>query len=127
VLKGFFERRLNVVRSPFLARQCQRIGNSSHHQQSRAKDLVLWAWSFGINTALVLVFSVQDYYLGRSEGSHPNFWRILLPGLVSFWIYAALTPAGPFALLELSHPAEAILLAPVSSFRGEFTFYDTSM
>jgi two-component system LytT family sensor kinase len=56
------------------------------------KTWLLWAWSFGINTALVLVFSVQDYYLGRSEGSHPNFWRILLPGLVSFWIYAALTP-----------------------------------
>src|SRR5882672_1235982 len=53
---------------------------------------LVWAWSFGINTALVLVLSVQDYYLGRSEGSHPNFWRILLPGLVSFWIYAALTP-----------------------------------
>src|SRR5882762_6534304 len=53
---------------------------------------LVWAWSFGINTALVLLLSVQDYYLGRSEGSHPNFWRILLPGLVSFWIYAALTP-----------------------------------
>jgi two-component system LytT family sensor kinase len=53
---------------------------------------LLWAWSFGINTALVLVLSAQDYYLGRSEGSHPNFWRILLAGLVSFWIYAALTP-----------------------------------
>jgi sensor histidine kinase YesM len=53
---------------------------------------LLWAWSFGINTALVLVLSVQDYYLGRSEGSHPDFWRILLAGLASFWIYAALTP-----------------------------------
>jgi sensor histidine kinase YesM len=53
---------------------------------------LLWAWSFGINTALVLVLSVQNYYLGRSEGSHPHFWQILFRGLISFWIYAALTP-----------------------------------
>jgi len=68
------------------------------------KTWLLWAWSFGINTALVLVFSVQDYYLGRSEGSHPNFWRILLPGLVSFWIYAALTP--PVLLLCWNYPIQ---------------------
>jgi sensor histidine kinase YesM len=53
---------------------------------------LVWVWSFGINAAFVLVLSVQDYYLGRSEGSHPNFWRILLSSLASFWIYAALTP-----------------------------------
>jgi len=68
------------------------------------KTWLLWAWSFGINTALVLVFSVQDYYLGRSEGSHPNFWRILLPGLVSFWIYAAMTP--PVLLLCWNYPIQ---------------------
>jgi two-component system LytT family sensor kinase len=69
-------------------------GMTTHFHQNKVvqRTWLLWAWSFGINTALVLVLSVQDYYLGRSEGSHPEFWRILLPGLISFWIYAALTP-----------------------------------
>jgi sensor histidine kinase YesM len=53
---------------------------------------LIWAWTFAIYTALALVLGVQNYYLGRSEGSHPDFWQVLMRGLVSFWIYALLTP-----------------------------------
>jgi two-component system, LytTR family, sensor kinase len=53
---------------------------------------LLWAWTFGIYTALALVLAVQNYYLGRSEGSHPDFWQLVVRGVVSFWIYAVLTP-----------------------------------
>src|ERR1700724_3679146 len=56
------------------------------------KTWLIWAWAFAIYTALALLLAVQDYYLGRSEGSQPDFWQGLMRGLVSFWIYAALTP-----------------------------------
>ena len=53
---------------------------------------LIWAWSFVIYTTLALILAVQDYYLGRSEGSHPDFGQLVMRGLVSFWVYAALTP-----------------------------------
>jgi two-component system LytT family sensor kinase len=65
--------------------------------QSKSNKLVqrtwlIWAWTFGIYTALAVVLAVQDYYLARSEGSHPAFLQLLVRGTVDFWIYALLTP-----------------------------------
>jgi LytS/YehU family sensor histidine kinase len=65
---------------------------------------LLWAWSFGINTALALVLSVQNYYYARSEGSHPEFWGIAIRSLISFWIYAAMAP--PVLLLCWNYPIQ---------------------
>jgi len=53
---------------------------------------LIWVWSFAIYTAMALVLAVQDYYLGRSEGSQPEFWQLLSRGLASFWVYALMTP-----------------------------------
>ena len=52
----------------------------------------IWAWSFAINTALGAIEAVQMYYSGISDGGHPDFRDILTRALLSFWIYAAMTP-----------------------------------
>jgi len=53
---------------------------------------LIWAWTFAIYTTLALIFAVQNYYWGRSEGSHPDFGQLVMRSMVSFWMYAALTP-----------------------------------
>lgn len=53
---------------------------------------ILWAYSFGINTALGLISAVLTFYSQRSDGSDPSFPQLLIRTFISFWIYALLTP-----------------------------------
>jgi two-component system LytT family sensor kinase len=53
---------------------------------------MIWVSSIAVFTVLGVALSVQTYYFSRSEGMHPVFLNILKRGLISFWIYALLTP-----------------------------------
>ena len=67
---------------------------STSRQTNRVvqRTWLIWAWSFAINTALGAMEAVQMYYSGISEGGHPDFRDNLIRALLSFWIYAAMTP-----------------------------------
>lgn len=52
----------------------------------------IWVVTFAIYTLLAFIISLQTYYYNRSSGSEAVFLQILKPSLVSFWIYALLTP-----------------------------------
>jgi two-component system, LytTR family, sensor kinase len=65
---------------------------------------VLWASTFALYTALAIALAMQTYYFERGEGSHPEFLYILKLSLLSFWIYALLTP--PVLWLCWRYPIE---------------------
>ncbi len=65
---------------------------------------LVWVWTFAVYTSLAMVLALQTYYYARSEGSHPDFLGLVQRGLLSFWIYALLTP--PVLWLCWRYPIE---------------------
>ncbi len=79
---------------------------ATHPQTNKVvqRPWLVWAWTFAIYTALAMVLAAQTYYYGRGEGMHPDFRSILTRGLLSFWIYALMTP--PVLWLCWRYPIE---------------------
>lgn len=64
----------------------------------------VWLWAFVINIALAGILAVQIYYYNRGEGMPSAFRGILIRSLLSFLVYALLTP--PVLWLCWRYPIE---------------------